>query len=118
MKFTLTIADDQRPEGWNENYAVASRSIEDAQRYAEELVKTFNEQLRPGERPRRLLSVKIAHPRQMFCWREFQFEGVTYRAELRADGLHLRRKHSPKFTVLPLQDALMAVNGQALLRLK
>lgn len=116
MKVTLRIADDRVPEGWLETHTAPKRA--DIQSWARDMVEKFNGELQSGERPRRLLDASPAFPRTLFCKMEFRHCGVIWRAELRADGLHLRRKHSRKFRVLPLVDALMAVQGQMLMKLE
>lgn len=58
---------------------------------------------------------KVARVRKLFCRREADIEGKTVRFEMRADGIHVRRKHSRKVRVLSWRDACCAVNGQGLL---
>lgn len=117
MKFTLQIADYQRKDGWHEDHKFNTRDVVRAKELAEQMIAQFNEELRVGETPRRLISVAIAHPRKRFCHLEFEQDGITYRAELRRDGLHIRRKSSPKVRVLAFRDALQVLNGQGLLPL-
>jgi hypothetical protein len=117
VKFTLNIADDQRPEGWHEDHSFNTRDLAKAEELAQAMVADFNLGLRTGEVSRRLLKIEVAHPRKRFCKLEFVVDKITYRAELRADGLHVRRKGSPKFRVLAMRDALQVLNGQGLLKL-
>lgn len=59
MKITAIIADDHRPEGWPECYTAASwdASPADHRNQIERLIHRLNATLRPGELPRRLLSI-------------------------------------------------------------
>ena len=61
MKIIALIADDSAPEGRTENHDAPTYNITlaDAQTRMERMVKRFNETLRPGELPRRLLSVQL-----------------------------------------------------------
>ena len=55
--------------------------------------------------------------RKRFCWREAAVDGKTVRFELRADGLHVRRKRSRKVRVITFADAWLVSQGQGLLKL-
>lgn len=59
MKIIAIIADDRRPQGWPEHYLSTTWDASPAdQRYQiERVVYAFNSDLRPGEMPRRLLSI-------------------------------------------------------------
>jgi hypothetical protein len=53
------IADDLRPEGWQECYTAKTwdASHVDHRNQVERLIHRFNSELRPGELPRRLISL-------------------------------------------------------------
>jgi hypothetical protein len=60
MRFALTIAADAIPEGWIEKHEFEEAStIDQARPLAEHMVAHFNATLRPGEQPRRLLSIDL-----------------------------------------------------------
>ncbi len=56
-------------------------------------------------------------PRKVFGRREAEIDGKAWRFELRADGLHVRRKRARKERVLTFKDALQAAQGQLLMKL-
>jgi hypothetical protein len=57
MKIKLKICDVDSPENnWNEEYDVECKNAEE---YGTELINSFNDTLRPGEKPRKLLEVTV-----------------------------------------------------------
>lgn len=64
MKFKIRVASERSPKGWWENYD--KNDVDDAELWARQTIKRFNETLRPNESPRRLLEVVVieaeSHP--------------------------------------------------------
>jgi len=55
MRVKVIITDSRRPEGWTEVHTFeAAPSLRSATFHAEEMVRKFNQSLRPGEVPRNL----------------------------------------------------------------
>lgn len=61
MKIIALIADDNAPAGREEKYDALRHdfTLEEAQARMEKMVAAYNRNLRPGELPRRLVSVQI-----------------------------------------------------------
>jgi len=61
MKIIALIADDNKPDGRAENHFPPKYDFThaEAQDRMERMVRRYNEMLRPGELPRRLLSVQL-----------------------------------------------------------
>lgn len=59
MKITAIIADDRRPQGWPECYTAThwDASAGEHARQVQIIINGFNNSLRSGELPRRLLSI-------------------------------------------------------------
>jgi hypothetical protein len=62
MRVTATIKDDLAE--WDETYTVMADSIEDAEAAVQVFVDRFNETLRPNEKPRSLLQIKVVKDNQ------------------------------------------------------
>lgn len=56
--------------------------------------------------------------RKVFGRREVTFDGRTYRIEMRADRLAVRRKHSRRVLFWKLSDLVSITEGQLLLTLR
>lgn len=57
-------------------------------------------------------------PRKVFGRRETVVDTKTMRFEMRADGVHLWRKHSPKKKLVTWTDLVHVASGQGLLKLE
>ena len=56
MKFRIKVCNENKPEGWWENY---DKDVPSAQEWAEGIVAWYNETLRVGQKPRTLLAVEV-----------------------------------------------------------
>jgi hypothetical protein len=62
-------------------------------------------------------AAKVAKVRRVFGRREAIVEGKTMRFEMRADGVHVRRKRGRKDRLVTFTDLVRVANGQGLLKL-
>lgn len=79
MKFVIKVQHADGEACWDEDYDQLSvRSIKDAQNWSQALIQKFNDTLRPGEKPRKMVSVSLAgeSERQPHDWRKMNLVTV------------------------------------------
>lgn len=80
-------------------------------------VKTVGSQGQAGELLQAKARAPGKKPRKVFGRREAVVDQKTMRFEMRANGVHLWRKHSPKKKLVTWTDLVHVAEGQGLLRL-
>lgn len=61
MKFVIKVQHSDGGEIWDEDYDQLSvKNLKDAQKWSQALIQKFNDTLRPGEKPRKMVSVSLA----------------------------------------------------------
>ncbi len=89
----------------------AERKTENTKRAAQ------NAESKIGEQPQGTGVQKGTRVRKVFGRREAEVDGHVVRVELRADGVHVRRKRSHRDHIITFRDLWCVANGQGLLRL-